>query len=74
MFLTYPRVFVDEKFDKLIYNGNSFHINQLKQIEGDYQSSNRVLVYDSKNMFVGIYDYTNTTEGFSPYKMFLSSN
>ena len=74
MFPTYPKVFIDEKFDRLIYNGNSFYINQLKQIEGDYHKNSRVLVYDSNSTFVGIYDYTDTTEGFSPFKMFLSNN
>ena len=74
MFPTYPRVYLDEKFDRLIYNGNSFYRNQLKQIQGDYHKNNRVLVYDSKATFVGIYDYTDTTEGFSPFKMFLSNN
>ena len=52
--------------DKSVHNGNIFNVYDTvenKKIKGN------VLVYDSDNMFVGIYTYS---EGkYKPFKMFL---
>ena len=62
----YEKVHMKSSSDKSVHNGNIFNVYDTvenKKIKGN------VLVYDSDNMFVGIYTYS---EGkYKPFKMFL---
>ncbi|NLO09635.1 MAG: tRNA pseudouridine(55) synthase TruB [Clostridiales bacterium] len=55
MFLSYPSVIVNEKYDKLIYNGNSFRLEHLDNIEefnedivhnNDDEQNNELILYN----------------------------
>ncbi|BCN31465.1 tRNA pseudouridine(55) synthase TruB [Anaeromicropila herbilytica] len=70
MFTEYEAVIVDEKFNKLIYNGNAFHISNIIEKE-DGIHTEYVRVYDSLGQFIGIYEYQLEEELFKPRKMFL---
>ena len=62
----YEKLHMKSSSDKSVHNGNIFNVYDTvenKKIKGN------VLVYDSDNMFVGIYTYS---EGkYKPFKMFL---
>lgn len=68
MFLEYGKVVVKEEFSKLIYNGNIFKTQHLKEAE---HITKQVRVYDAKGVFIAIYSYDNEQENFKPIKMFL---
>lgn len=70
MYPDYTRIVVKPERDRLIYNGNKIRKHDIAQIaEGTMP---RVLVYDSGQQFVGIYEYRADKQEFVPYKMFLS--
>ncbi len=77
MFPDYPKIIVAEEYTKLIYNGNSFHIDQLKEEAVPSNNSNInenngfVRVYDWQNQFIGIYEYVLKDTIYKPVKMFL---
>lgn len=71
VFRAYPVVVVDEKFNKLIYNGNQFNRECVKNTEVFNQNYNKVRVYDETKSFIGIYEFDRKKEQFSPVKMFL---
>jgi len=73
IFASYPKVVMASKYDKLIYNGNSFFINHLASGFGldISEGISYVRVYDSKGEFVGIYRYEPDTGRFAVQKMFL---
>ncbi|QHQ62132.1 tRNA pseudouridine(55) synthase TruB [Anaerocolumna sedimenticola] len=77
MFPDYPKIIVAEEYTKLIYNGNSFHIDQLKKEAVPWYNSNVnenngfVRVYDWQNQFIGIYEYVLKDKIYKPVKMFL---
>lgn len=71
---SYPKVIMDSKYDKLIYNGNAFSIKQIaadSEIPHMPDCSFSVRVYDSKGVFVGIYCYDQDERKFAAQKMFL---
>lgn len=62
----YEKLHMKSSSDKSVHNGNIFNVYDTvenKKIKGN------VLVYDSDNMFVGIYTYSE--EKYKPFKMFL---
>lgn len=65
----YTRVTVGRDFNKLIYNGNSFYPEHLE--EAVEPSSDWVRVYDSEEVFIGIYRFDMEKNCFLPVKMFL---
>lgn len=82
MFLAYPRVVINEKYHKLIYNGNAFkeeHLDDLHEFieectnreAEEFNSDIHVRVYDSKDTFIGIYRYNKMDKIFHTEKMFL---
>lgn len=79
MFASYPRVIVDEKYNKLIYNGNTFREKHLlepnsfseKVIQKSPPNNIAVRVYDSCGAFIGIYLYDMREERFVVEKMFI---
>ncbi len=80
MFLSYPGIIVDEKYNKRIYNGNIFNKEHLadRQNPQDMAALKAgmqggcvdVRVYDSEGTFAGIYRYDDTGI-FTARKMFL---
>lgn len=74
-------VIIQDKFVRLIENGNSFYPNQIKQAatkEGqpildwfNRMPQQEVRVYDETNKFYGIYAYDENAHRFQPVKMFL---
>lgn len=71
----YPKLRIDSRWDKLVHNGNKFRREHIHTITEGFQKDSEipyVLVYDSGNTFVGIYQYQLKTQEFIPYKMFLS--
>ncbi len=75
LFLSYPKVIVSNKYNKLIYNGNSFreeHLDNLQEFIYDASQNNiSVRVYDSDGVFIGIYSYKKKDKVFHTEKMFL---
>ncbi len=77
MFPDYPKITVAEEFTKYIYNGNRFHINQIKtaaEIKDNRsicEITGQVRVYDWQNQFIGIYEAVPKEQIFKPVKMFL---
>lgn len=67
MFEQYPEVRMKEAGDRLVHNGNSFE----PDIAGEAAKTEgiKIRVYDSKGIFVGIYQYERKM--FRPVKMFL---
>ena len=65
----YAGIIVLEKADRLLYNGNAIHEDMIAQKEEGDRSQFRV--YDSKRMFVGIYQWNDSQHVFKPAKMFL---
>lgn len=71
LFPTYPKVFVKQEFDKLALNGNPLYENQLKQGNPLVDRAKPVLVYNSNQTFIGIYQWKQDKNQFFPVKMFL---
>lgn len=67
----YPAVKALPEGDKLLHNGNSIFINQIKGEHAAYKKDMRVRMYDSDGLFVGIY-YFESNRKLKPFKMFLS--
>jgi tRNA pseudouridine55 synthase len=70
MFTEYEKIFVEEKFNRLIYNGNGFHISNIMNYN-DKNLTDYVRVYDSEGLFIGIYEYQRDEELFKSRKMFI---
>lgn len=71
MFRAYPIVIIDDKFNKLIYNGNQFKKECIKNLHEIESNSSKVRVYDEMKSFVGLYEYDAQKEQYNPVKMFL---
>lgn len=64
----YPACVVKPETDRLIYNGNPFSGSM---VEEELPENVPLRVYDSKNCFVGIYEYRPAKHAYYPLKMFL---
>lgn len=75
MFLSYPKVIMDSRYNKLIYNGNHFfrrHLASVSELSDEnLDVISFVRVYDSKGLFVGIYRYEPDKKRFAAEKMFI---
>lgn len=71
IFLKYDKVIVERDFHKLIYNGNAFHLEHIQQPEYEFHTE-YIRVYDSDEVFIGIYEYVKELQLFKPFKMFLN--
>lgn len=71
IFQGYSKVQVEREFHKLIYNGNSFRTEHISQPIMEI-TTELVRVYDSEDIFIGIFRYTPEEGLFRPVKMFLN--
>lgn len=70
MFPNAPKVKVAKEYCKFIYNGNTFTKRHL-QDKIDTNGLSQVRVYDSEDVFVGLYEYDSENNCFKVVKMFL---
>ncbi len=77
LFSEYDRCILKPEADRLIYHGNAFIERQIqKRLEGqreDQDGEARILVYDSLERFVGIYQFIQREGRYKPVKMFLDT-
>ncbi|MFA9375443.1 MAG: tRNA pseudouridine(55) synthase TruB [Lachnotalea sp.] len=71
VFRAYPIVIIDDKYSKLIYNGNQFKKECIKNIQVLKEDCSRIRVYDEMKSFIGIYEYETQRDQYNPVKMFL---
>ena len=64
MFAELPSVQAGENLDKVLYNGNSFFLEQ------NLPDGTKARIYSSKNEFIGIYRYDEKNRQFHIVKMF----
>lgn len=72
VFADCPLLHVQEKWRKLIDNGNSFYANQTVE-NRTYPAGEWVRVYREDGSFVGVYAYDNSRKWYKPVKMFLEA-
>ena len=72
LFDEYPKVWIKPAFDVVVHNGNRVE----KRMFGEKLETNmeRLRVYDSKNVFIGIYEFSNERKDYKPVKMFYENN
>lgn len=71
-FMHLPRANVLDEFDKFLYNGNILKEEQLRlEMNIELEGNDEVRVYDSQNIFTGIYEYNIAEQCYKPVKMFL---
>lgn len=68
----YPACTVKESADKLVYNGNPFYKTAVQE-PAVLPENIPLRVYDSRNRFIGIYEYRKEKKAFYPLKMFLDA-
>lgn len=68
-FLQYPMAFADESLQKLLVNGNRIPASGLDQWEPGWEGT-PLRVYDSRGIFVGLYQYEAGTDGLKPLRIF----
>lgn len=69
VFEKYPSLFMEERADKLLHNGNPFAVQDTAA--GDEPLSGWIRVYDSEKRFIGIYEFDMEKERYQPRKLFL---
>ena len=72
IFADFNAVHVEEKWRKLIDNGNAFYPGQTME-QTTYPAGEWVRVYREDDSFVGIYVYDETKEWYKPVKIFPSN-
>ena len=71
VFMECPKVVVKSEFDKVLANGNKLNINQVRfEKEQALRDGELLRVYDSRDVFTGVYTYLATERCLKPYKMF----
>ncbi|MBQ6993385.1 MAG: tRNA pseudouridine(55) synthase TruB [Lachnospiraceae bacterium] len=71
VFMECPKVVVKPEFDKILANGNKLNINQVRfEKEQALRDGEILRVYDSRDIFTGVYTYVATERCLKPYKMF----
>lgn len=69
IFPAYGKLYLEQEGDKLVYNGNPFTEQYVREkISGQCDP---VRVYDSQGRFMGIYEYQSREHRYKPVKMFL---
>jgi len=77
IFRDLPAFVMRDEFDKLVHNGNPFQPEQAVEENPPHAGSaegvelERVRVYDSQHVFIGIYEYHNEKKRYQPQKVFL---
>ena len=72
IFADFNAVHVEEKWRKLIDNGNAFYPGQTME-QTTYPAGEWVRVYREDDSFVGIYAYDGAKEWYKPVKIFPSN-
>lgn len=67
-----PKVQTDPAFDVVVHNGNRIEARMLEQKLPE--TAERLRVYDSEGVFIGIYEYSAERRDFKPVKMFYENN
>ena len=71
VFMEYPKVKVKSVFEKALANGNILGLNQVTfEKENTLQEGELIRVYNSGDIFTGVYTYMAEEKCFKPYKMF----
>mgnify|MGYP001711719592 FL=1 len=72
MFAHYPALCVTEKWDKFAYNGNALPNDAVGDVPDGHSISDvhRVRLYNSKEEFIGLYDYKKSENKYKLVKMF----
>lgn len=66
------KVWTKQKYDVVVHNGNRIERRMLR--EQIAANTERLRVYDSANVFIGIYEYSDERKDFKPVKMFYENN
>ena len=72
LFEDYQKVWTTPEFDVVVHNGNRIGRRMLK--EQLPANTERLRVYDSEGVFIGIYEYSKERRDFKPVKMFYENN
>ncbi len=70
VFLHYPSSSVKPEFSKLLYNGNPLKPEWLTEWDKSYQAGS-LRIYDSDQVFAGIYRWDGEKKDLRPAQMFL---
>lgn len=72
LFTDYPKARTTQMFDITAHNGNPIEERMLEQELP--VNAKRIRVYDSQEIFIGIYEYSEERQKFKPVKMFYENN
>ena len=72
LFEDYVKVWTKQTFDVVVHNGN--RVEKRMFTEKLPLNTERLRVYDSENVFIGIYEYSDERKDFKPVKMFYENN
>lgn len=67
-----PALHVQERFARLLRNGNAIHPGQTREKES-YAPGRQVRLYQEDGTFAGVYAYDETRKHYKPVKMFLEA-
>lgn len=70
VFLQYPGVIVKSQFQKKLYNGNPLEAEWLQSWNEAYEET-KLRVYDERQSFIGIYQYSKEHRNIRPIKIFM---
>ncbi|MBO4982001.1 MAG: tRNA pseudouridine(55) synthase TruB [Lachnospiraceae bacterium] len=70
VFSEYPALHVQEKWRRLLENGNAFYPSQTVE-DRTYKAGEWVRIYREDDSFAGIYEYDEAGKRYKPVKMFL---
>lgn len=72
LFCDYAKVWTKQEFDVVVHNGNRVKKRMFEEkLSSDTE---RLRVYDSKDTFIGIYEYSEERSDFKPVKMFYENH
>ena len=72
LFEDYTKVWMKQEFDVVVHNGNRVKKRMFEEkLSSDTE---RLRVYDSKDTFIGIYEYSEERSDFKPVKMFYENH
>ena len=72
LFCDYSKVWTKQEFDVVVHNGNRVKKRMFEEkLSSDTE---RLRVYDSKDTFIGIYEYSEERSDFKPVKMFYENH
>ena len=72
LFCDYAKVWTKQEFDVVVHNGNRVKKRMFE--ENLSSGTERLRVYDSKDTFIGIYEYSEERSDFKPVKMFYENH